>query len=192
MCGSMEQANFPFLNIPDGSYLKILYSVEETLPSLLEDEAGWNSVDVNYHPPRVERVWRQQGDYRIYLHRIHPPKETDNVLFHPHPWPSSMRILHGVYKMPIGFGPTDQPAPPVAATLILTENSVYEMVNPNGWHAVSPVGGITYSLMVAGRPWACRENKSGLVLNELSREARRSILSFFRIRYSANKTFNLG
>ena len=83
--------------------LDVLEAVEQKLPELLRDEAGWNSLFIDYHPPTVERLWRTWGEYRVSLHRIHPC-ERGTALFHPHPWPSAMRILSGEYEMAVGYG----------------------------------------------------------------------------------------
>ena len=79
---------------------KILKEVEKVLPALLKLN-DWESIDVDYHPPRVERVWRRYGDYRINLHRIHPCRK-DEALFHPHPWPSIVKIIEGGYWSKLG------------------------------------------------------------------------------------------
>ena len=42
--------------------LDVLERVEADLPALLADDLGWNSLDINYHPPRVERLWRNWGE----------------------------------------------------------------------------------------------------------------------------------
>ena len=72
------------------------------LIGLLEKPEIWNSLDVDYHPPRVERIWCQYGDYRIYLHFIHACKPGE-ALYHSHPWPSVMHVIEGTYEMGIGF-----------------------------------------------------------------------------------------
>ena len=72
--------------------LDTLAAVERGLPALLRDEGAWKSLLVDYHPPTVERLWRPWGAGRVYLHRIHPCARAE-ALFHPHPWPSAMRVL---------------------------------------------------------------------------------------------------
>ena len=37
--------------------LELLAEVEAQLPALLSDAAGWRSLDIDYHPPRVERLY---------------------------------------------------------------------------------------------------------------------------------------
>src|SRR4051812_43004128 len=117
-----------------GSLIAALQRAEKALPDLLERDEAWTSLDVNYEPPRVERLWRSfEDDFRIYLHRIHP---CDTALFHPHPWPSAVRIISGKYEMDVGYSGDaenkDGP-PPVAAHLCLTAGSHYEMVHADGW-----------------------------------------------------------
>lgn len=111
----------------------------------------WSTLDVDYEPPRVERLWKPlpNEDARIYLHRIHP---CEKALFHPHPWPSAVMILSGRYEMGVGFGSGEQ-EPPVAARTILAAGSCYEMDHPDGWHWVRPIGGPSLSVMITGLPW---------------------------------------
>ncbi len=166
--------------MPRENYLLVLDEIERQLSELLLRE-DWKTVDVNYHPPRVERVWLQHGALRIYLHRIHSAKSSE-TLFHKHPWPSAMKILEGIYEMGIGFSSSDI-APPLAATVLLTEGASYEMTNPDGWHYVNPISEVTYSLMVSGCPWPGREMKSSLQLGELTVKAKEEIINFFKAKY---------
>src|SRR3989344_1341484 len=127
--------------------LSLLDRIERELPDLLALD-GWQSLDVDYHPPRVERVWRQHDDNRIFLHRVHSC-EIKQALFHPHPWPSIVKVF-GTYVMNIGYGEGEK-EPPVASTVILAPGSVYEMSDINGWHSVAPSDAISYSLMITGK-----------------------------------------
>lgn len=138
---------------PRGDYLHRLHTAERLLPDLLDDRSHWKGLDVLYHAPRVERVWMQfaGGPMRISLHVIHKAGH-DECLYHPHPWPSAMRIVHGGYEMGIGYG-SGVEAPPEACRVILTAGSEYEMANPDGWHFVCPTSPISLSLMVSGMPW---------------------------------------
>lgn len=137
--------------------LKALYRVEDQLPLLLKDGIeSWQSLDIDYEPPRVERLWRQVGDVRVNLHRIHPCVQA---LYHPHPWPSAVRVLCGKYEM--GVAESDRllafshlvEGDREVAKVILTEGAAYEMVNPTGWHYVMPIGQPSLSLMVTAKPW---------------------------------------
>lgn len=131
--------------------LDILYAVEKELPVLLQDENAWKSLYVDYHPPTVERLWLPWSEYRINLHRIHPC-ERDEALFHPHPWPSAMRVLSGEYEMAVGYG-QGETQPPIAALMIASGDFRYEMTEPDAWHYVRPLREPTMSLMVTGKPW---------------------------------------
>lgn len=135
-----------------GTMLEALAAAERRLPDLLlRADAEWESLDVDYEPPRVERLWRFLEDgCRLYLHRIHP---CERALFHPHPWPSAIKVLSGTYEMGLGSSSTAED-PTEAATLMLTAGSSYEMIEPNGWHYVRPIGGPSLSLMITGAPWA--------------------------------------
>lgn len=131
--------------------LDVLHEVLERLPKLLR-EPGWESLDIDYHPPRVERVWRQDGSNRILLHLIHGcwPSEA---LMHPHPWPSAVLVLEGEYVMMVAQGPTEPPAP--SAIILMVAGSTYAMTDPWGWHSVAPVG-LSLSVMVVGPPYGQR------------------------------------
>lgn len=161
--------------------LNVLYAVEAELPHLLADEAGWNSLYIDYHPPTVARLWRSWREYRISLHRIHPCAAGE-ALFHPHPWPSAMRVLAGEYEMAVGYGPGET-APPVAARMIATGDFRYEMTEPDAWHYVRPIGAPTYSVMVTGIPWTRSSPTPGKPLRALTVAEGVELLRFFRQRY---------
>jgi hypothetical protein len=129
----------------------VLREVEAALPELL-GRRDWNSLRVTYEPPEVERVWRAWGEHRILLHCIHPC-EPGRPLFHPHPWPSIVRVLEGRYEMGVGYGAGVEP-PPVAMTMIAGAGTVYAMTDRDSWHYVRPLDRPSYSLMVTGKPWA--------------------------------------
>ncbi len=108
--------------------LDILARVEIDLPALLVDTDSWNTLDINYHTPFVERLWRPYGPHhRVALHRIHPCAAS-YALFHRHPWPSAMRVLEGTYEMAIGYGWSP---PPIAARIIADAGFAYEMTEPD-------------------------------------------------------------
>lgn len=165
--------------------LKILESIEKELPTLLKDESLWKSVFVDYHLPYVERLWTSitidKNEYRIYLHRI-LPTHLEKCLYHPHPWPSAMKILSGQYKMKVGYG-EDMQEPPVSTTLILPQGTYYEMIDPNSWHAVCPLETASFSLMVTGQPWGRISHKSNKILQPLSFSQEEVIFRFFKEYY---------
>lgn len=165
-----------------GEMLDLLIVVEACMPSLLQDEERWLGLDVDYHPPRVERLWVQYGDYRINLHRIHPC-EREEALFHPHPWPSAMKIFSGHYEMALGSSSTND-VPPIVALIDSSQEFCYEMSHPDGWHYVRPIDGVVMTLMVSGVPWSRESPKSDKPLKTLLPEQRRELFDFFKRVYS--------
>ena len=131
--------------------LNLLATALAELPALLETPDGWTGLRIDYHPPFVDRAWRPWRDRRLSIHRIHPCAPGD-ALFHPHPWPSAMRVLEGRYEMAIGYGP-GLVAPPIAARLIIGPGTDYSMPHRDAWHDVRPLGGPTLSVMLSGPPW---------------------------------------
>lgn len=161
--------------------LNVLAQVENDLPTLLQDETLWRSLFVDYHPPFVERLWTHWNDYRVFLHRIHPC-ERGQALFHPHPWPSAMRVLEGEYEMALGFGP-GMDEPPVASLMISRGDFRYEMTHPDSWHYVRPIDTPTLSVMVTGKPWERDSHKSSKTLHPLEQEQADELLRLFRDHY---------
>ncbi|MEK9186378.1 MAG: hypothetical protein AAB885_02200 [Patescibacteria group bacterium] len=169
--------------------LTALEMLEEDLPSWFSNpKSEWNTLDVNYHQPFVKRVWGYWDSYRISLHKIFPCKEGE-ALFHPHPWPSAMRILSGRYEMAIGFGSGDEP-PPIVAKLILPAGTVYEMTHPDGWRYVRPLDEPAFSLLVTANPWKrwSPKPKEGEKLQPLSDDDKNEILEFFKQKYPLEKS----
>lgn len=165
----------------------VLLEAEKDLPRLLKTWRDWRTLDINYHPPRVERLWQpyQQGT-RILLHCIHPCTEGD-ALLHPHPWPSAMRIYQGQYKMLVGAGAGVEPPPVVLSSEVdATPKTLYRytMTHPDGWHAVIPTRNKVYSLMVIGKPWdrpiPAVTEEAVSKLPPLSRERTEELVGIFR------------
>lgn len=135
--------------------------LEETyrrLPVLLK--RPWQSLDIDYHAPRVERLWQQDGDRRVFLHRIHPCPEGEEPLPHVHPWHSAMKVLTGSYEMAFGVvSPSPEPTDDwrlqydyhTLGKFTLTAPSAYEMWMPDAWHSVNPIIP-SLTLMVIGKP----------------------------------------
>jgi hypothetical protein len=159
-----------------------LLLVEQDLPSLLKT-ANWQSLYVTYEKPYVERMWCAWGDYRVNLHKIHPCDEGESF-FHPHPWPSAIKIIDGIYQMEIGYGEGIIAPSRVGVTCWLGPGSYYEMTDINSWHSVRPIKNPVISIMLTGKPWG-REMPSGdhIKLSSLSESKEQEILSFFRDRY---------
>lgn len=119
--------------------------VEARLPALLApgNRHRWHSVHVTYHPPRVERLWVQVDEYRLFLHRIYPCEDGD-ALFHPHPWPSAVRVVSGRYEHHVGVEGCR------LMRSILKAGSSYEMTNRETWHSVRPLDEPSDSIMLVG------------------------------------------
>ena len=163
--------------------LDTLHRLEARLPELCRSLDGWRTVDVDYHPPRVERLVRDVDGLRLHLHVIHPCA-PGVALLHPHPWPSAMRVLEGVYEMGVGYGSGDAP-PRIAATLVMHAPFEYEMVDPDGWHWVRPIGAPSLSVMVTGTPWDRWAPRSDAPLGPLARARAEEILGAFARHYPA-------
>lgn len=163
-----------------------LYYFQSILGSLLTSGAEWNTLDINYEKPHVQRVWRQIGDYRISLHRIFPC-EIHECFFHPHPWPSAIKIESGRYEMSIGYGSGLDPKTNITR-LILPAGSYYEMTDFDAWHSVRPLDIPVMSLMITGKPWNRIMPKSDKIkLSSLSNQNRDEIMDYFINKYPNNK-----
>lgn len=155
--------------------LDLLVEAERRLPELLRSMDGWLSRDVTYEAPRVERLFRQDGPNRIYLHRIH--RTATAPFYHRHPWPSAMRVYDGWYEMIVG---TDHGEAPACATLVLPPGAAYEMTDPLAKHAVNPLTPVTHSLMVTGPPWPGAAGTMVVANPPLAADAAEALLAHFR------------
>jgi hypothetical protein len=143
---------------------------------------------VNYHHPRVERLWTQVGDSRLMLHVIHPCNSSE-ALYHPYPWPSAMHVLSGRYETAyaIRYKPSDKeirnfkwkkyPISPSIKLLdrvddkgnqivlkelsrLIMEGDIYiEMLEPLGWHYVRPINSYCLSMMMIGKPFEEKDDQ---------------------------------
>lgn len=161
--------------------IKKLFEAEQELSNLLKNEK-WNSVFVDYEKPFVERLWCQWGDYRVNLHKIHPCEDKESF-FHPHPWPSAMKIIGGLYRMDVGYG-EGLIEPSVISTCWLNAGSYYEMTDMNAWHSVRPIRFPVYSIMLTGKPWEREMPKHDHgKLPPLSPEQEKSVFDMFCLIY---------
>jgi hypothetical protein len=175
--------------LPPGQLLAVLERIESgPLPGLLARADQWQSLFVDYEPPFVERLWApvsvDGAAYRVFLHRIHPA-DPERCLFHPHPWPSAIKILSGSYWMNAGHGAGFEP-PPVSMRLKLVAGASYEMAHPDGWHSVCPLGEPSRSIMVTGAPWSRPSHKPTKQLLPLDPAAADALLGFFRRAYGVS------
>lgn len=152
---------------------------DKLLLDLLSKPELWNSLLIDYHPPIVERVWTQLGNYRLMLHFIQPCEAKD-ALFHPHPWPSAIHVLHGAYEMGLGFGPGL--VDPAKMGTIFVENGgmYYDLTHIDSWHYVRPIDGPCASIMLIGPKWDREEIKSDEPLKPLSDIKKDIILNWFK------------
>lgn len=136
--------------------LQILEEIEKQMSRILigiiDETIPIKTLYIDYHKPFVKRIWFSVADYRVYLHLIEAMDRNvpTQALFHPHPWPSAMRIIKGEYLMGVGNSKTDD-APEPDCTLIIPAGTCYEMTNHDGWHYVYPTVD-TYTIMVTGPP----------------------------------------
>jgi hypothetical protein len=186
------------------SLIKHLQSIEDNdLKGLLDNPEIWSNIDIDYHPPRVERLWTPYKEGRLCLHIIHKCDEG-GALYHPHPWPSSMKVLSGIYKMGVAceVGADDRPMwskvnDPVSsdfiykkglkvkevATIELHSGSYYEMPDKKGWHYVQPLTDVAYTLMYIGKPFETKSEgavKADKDLKRFSKDRVKEILSEFK------------
>ena len=170
--------------------LEKLYEAEAALPELLRDERAWTGVYADAEKPVLRRLWRQWGDHRIYLHAFDPclPEES---FAHPHPWSGiAIRVVDGRYEMTVGASADPSVVPPTVVTMIFEPGSVYEMVHPHGFHGTRPIGGPTYSLMVAGPPtWQENRVRGNTIVRPLTPEERAHLFAVFRARYATRSPF---
>lgn len=166
------------------SLIEKLQQIERVkMYDLLCDASIWKSKMINYHPPVVERLWCQLGNYRLYLHFIHTCNPGE-PLFHPHPWPSAIHVLEGEYEMGMGFGEGIE-EPEIFSTIVSQGSMYYEMPHRDGWHYVRPTKGVCASIMLTGEPWDREMPKSDEVgeLEYLHSDRIYVMLDYFKSKY---------
>ena len=129
----------------------ILANVRDDLPFMLQSIDGWHSKLVEYHPPIVQRLWRQFGNYRISIHRIIGCKPHE-AMKHTHPWPSIIQLIQGQYEMDFGFI-DESKSLQRGGNFLMKTGGTYIINSPKIWHSVAPKGKECLTLMVTGKPW---------------------------------------
>lgn len=168
--------------------LDVLSTAERLLPELLKDEAGWTGLYADTERPALQRLWRQWGEYRIYLHQFERCA-SEEAFLHPHPWKFAIRLLKGRYEMGVGTSADPLRAPEIVARMIMEPGSCYEMTHPHGWHVIRPVDEETYSLMVAGPPvYPQNRIPANTPVRELRLDERRMLFDFFASKYPTTAT----
>ena len=162
--------------------LAILRQVESTLPALLVDESAWQSVFADGEKPHLRRLWRQWGEYRIYLHHFSNCEEREEFP-HPHPWKMAVRILEGEYIM--GIGRSEKPnIVPELSYHTYRPGDCYELVEPDIWHAIRPIGSEALTIMVAGSVvYPQNRIRANKAVRELTTEERAELFARIRQHY---------
>lgn len=160
---------------------------KHVIPILLQKPSEWSSLDIDYHPPRVERLFWDNGDgYRIYLHVIH---NTDQeCLFHKHNWPAALKQVHGSYEMGVTYCADEVDSSkaynlPILAKLIVSAGSYYEMTQTDALHYVRPITPFSLSIMLTHDRYpehVIRKEANTRQLEPLSDLRKLEILSLFK------------
>lgn len=138
----------PNLNSVD---IETLRSLEPKIVELLKKPSKWKSLDVDYYPPRVERLYATLDGYRIHVHVIH---HTKNVcLFHKHRWPAAFKQIKGQYMMGVTYSSTEITSEeahllPTLIRILVTAGSYYEMTQTDCLHFVQPTDDQSYSISI--------------------------------------------
>ena len=158
-------------NYNNGINISALINLEPIIKfDLINRPEVWNTLDVDYFPPRVERLWTQYGEFRIFLHTIHQTKEK--CLYHKHRWPGAFKQLKGSYEMGITYSEKeissdDAHALPDVAKFIISEGSYYEMTQTDALHYVKPITDISHSIMLTKSLYPEAEYRKEVTLNKL-------------------------
>jgi len=168
--------------------ISILQSLEEDIKTLLDDLSIWKSLDVDYYPPRVERLYTSYMGYRIHLHVIHSTSEK--CLYHKHRWPAVFKQVKGSYTMGITYSESEIESDdahnlPTLAKFVINEGSYYEMTQTNCLHFVQPDNGVSLSIMMTkdGEMYeeaSIRKEILNKTLNNLSVDRAIEILTEFK------------
>lgn len=163
--------------------INILKSLEPDIRKLLKRADVWKTLDVDYYPPRVERLYTTFGEYRIFLHIIHHTDEE--CLFHKHRWPAAFKQVDGCYEMGITYSEEDVDSLvahnlPILSKFVIDTGSYYEMTQTDCLHYVKPITKTSASIMITKDLYADdRKEANTLVLSELSEERKLEILLLF-------------
>lgn len=128
-----------------------MLSLENKIVELLKYPDKWKTLDVNYHPPRVERLWTEYNGYRIFLHTIH--RTNAECLYHKHRWPAVFKQLEGSYEMGLTYSEKEISSEEAhglsdLGKFILAKGSYYELTQTDALHYVKPISSISHSVMI--------------------------------------------
>ena len=123
---------------------------QQELIKLLNSDAPFQSLFVDYEHPYVERLYLPGDKYRLSLHKILPHDWTiQDSLYHRHDYPTGIKIFDGMYKMESGYSPNEL-EPENACTSYYNSWSMYIMTDPNQWHRIKHIDWPSYSMMITG------------------------------------------
>lgn len=140
---------------------------ERIVAILSEPIENFKTLYIDYEKPYVSRLQYDLGDgNKLSFHKIESC-DTNEALYHPHPWPSAIHVIRGSYEMGISYSEHDYHYKPDNADnryqrdiqenevcrIVAPENLYYEMLNPYGWHYVKPLDGCSMSVMLMGPKW---------------------------------------
>ena len=157
------------------------------IPALLNQPEKWNSLDVDYYPPRVERLFLEhKNGYRIHLHVIH--KTEERCLYHKHRWPAVFKQVFGSYKMGVTYsqeeiGSDEAHSMPDVVCFEVSAGSYYEMTQTDAMHYVRPITPISGSIMLTNELYpehVFRKEVLNKPLNKLSELRKLEILNLFK------------
>lgn len=135
--------------------LKEIIKDQRFLKVLLNNHQIWESKNIDYTEPVVERLWMPINDWRLSLHVIHPC-EADQAYLHPHVWQSAMYVLPigGLYEHTIGVRLTggDEAMDFLACKQIVEGGMYYEMTERHAIHSVRPIAQPVFTIMLSGKP----------------------------------------
>lgn len=165
--------------------IEILKSLEPEIRLLLSDSSLWKTLDVDYYPPRVERLYTDYKGYRIFLHTIHPTDKP--CLFHKHRWPAAFKQVKGSYEMGITYSEKEVSSDeayllPTLVRFIVSQGSYYEMTQTDCLHFVNPQGEISHSIMITKDMYQesnFRKESLDVKLNELSDDRKIELLDIY-------------
>lgn len=166
--------------------IEILKSLEPDIKKLIQDPSIWKTLDVDYFPPRVERLYTDYKGFRIFLHTIHPTDKP--CLFHKHKWPAAFKQISGAYEMGITYSKDEINSDeayllPTIARFIVNTYSYYEMTQTDCLHYVKPMNGISMSIMITKDMYpeaTFRKEAVNVKLDELTEERKLELLENFR------------
>lgn len=167
--------------------IEILKSLEPNIKNLLNLPDIWKTLDVDYYPPRVERLYIDYRGFRVFLHTIHP---TDSpCLFHKHRWPAAFKQVSGAYEMGITYSEVEVNSNeawllPTIARFIINEGSYYEMTQTDCLHYVRPLDSPSMSIMITKDLYheaSFRKEGLEVKLQELLEERKLELLNRFKM-----------